>query len=71
MNLTWIFFALSSYCAVSVYLCNVYSIVYLADGLSFHKLSSTERYNFNILKKVLFHKFLNNYYGIYVVFPLV
>jgi len=33
------FIPLLHYCTVSVYLCIVYSVVYLADGLFFHKLS--------------------------------
>lgn len=47
---------LFSYFPVSVY-CVLFSIVYLTDGLFFHKCSSNERYNFNILKKALFHNF--------------
>jgi len=51
------FIPLLNYCAVSVYLCIVYSIAYLADRLSFHKLSRTEWCYLNILINVHFRNF--------------
>jgi len=43
-----VFIPFLNYCAVSVYLCIVYLIVYLADGLFFHKLSQTDWCYLNI-----------------------
>ena len=51
------FIPLLNYCTVSVYLCIVYSIFYLADRLLFHKLSRTEWCCLNILINVNFRNF--------------